>query len=243
MNTKEIARSLFDGITMGEYDVEGVERFIENIVLHARMLPRDWRAVPIEIDSNQAFNAAFSLCAQFGQEFTKGNELFAKAVYREFVRHAPPLPPVSGPIHSISSTLTVPKAVMGALDRMITPLHASVLSGATAQKDAHDMRVIRDFIVQFGGDLTLTAATLENSLIDSKAATYKLRVRAERKQLVERLGGLERFIDAGHDVKTTLAMLAALKKQASIMRLYIGVLDERIALFEETAPEGGEINQ
>jgi hypothetical protein len=42
---------------------------------------------------------------------------------------------------------TVPPEVMAALDRMCTPLDASVLSGATASADAHSMQVIHDYVL------------------------------------------------------------------------------------------------
>ncbi|MGS0896862.1 hypothetical protein ACVBGC_30655 [Burkholderia stagnalis] len=39
----------------------------------------------------------------------------------------------------------VPAAVLAALDRMCTPLHESVLDGATAAADSHSMQMIRDY--------------------------------------------------------------------------------------------------
>jgi len=41
----------------------------------------------------------------------------------------------------------VPPNVKAALDRMCTPLDASVLSGATAEADAHSMRLIREYVM------------------------------------------------------------------------------------------------
>lgn len=38
--------------------------------------------------------------------------------------------------------------MMAALDRMCTPLHTSVLSGATADADAFSMQLIRDYILR-----------------------------------------------------------------------------------------------
>jgi hypothetical protein len=43
---------------------------------------------------------------------------------------------------------TVPPEVMAALDRMCTPLDKSVLKGATADADAHSMRIIRDYVLR-----------------------------------------------------------------------------------------------
>ncbi|WP_144156511.1 hypothetical protein [Paraburkholderia sp. BCC1885] len=44
----------------------------------------------------------------------------------------------------------IPANVMAALDRMCTPLDASVLSGTTADADAHSMRLIRDYVLSNG---------------------------------------------------------------------------------------------
>jgi hypothetical protein len=41
----------------------------------------------------------------------------------------------------------VPSNVMAALDRMCTPLDESVLKGATAEADAHSMKLIRDYVL------------------------------------------------------------------------------------------------
>ncbi|TDA45567.1 hypothetical protein [Burkholderia pyrrocinia] len=41
----------------------------------------------------------------------------------------------------------VPAAVLAALDRMCTPLHESVLDGATAAADSHSMQVIREYVL------------------------------------------------------------------------------------------------
>lgn len=41
---------------------------------------------------------------------------------------------------------TIPDEVQRALDRMCTPLHESVLKGATAEADARSMRIIREHI-------------------------------------------------------------------------------------------------
>jgi hypothetical protein len=41
----------------------------------------------------------------------------------------------------------VPSNVMAALDRMCTPLDESVLKGATADADAHSMKLIRDYVL------------------------------------------------------------------------------------------------
>ena len=41
----------------------------------------------------------------------------------------------------------IPDAVVRALDRMCRPLDPSILRGATAEADAHSMKVIRDYIV------------------------------------------------------------------------------------------------
>lgn len=42
---------------------------------------------------------------------------------------------------------TIPANVMSALDRMCTPLDESVLKGATAEADAHSMKLIRDYVL------------------------------------------------------------------------------------------------
>lgn len=41
----------------------------------------------------------------------------------------------------------VPSNVMAALDRMCTPLDESILKGATAEADAHSMKLIRDYVL------------------------------------------------------------------------------------------------
>ncbi|UEP39693.1 hypothetical protein LL998_33680 (plasmid) [Burkholderia ambifaria] len=50
----------------------------------------------------------------------------------------------------------VPAAVIAALDRMRTPLHESRLDGATAEADAHSMKVIREYVL--GGRGVASAA-------------------------------------------------------------------------------------
>jgi hypothetical protein len=45
----------------------------------------------------------------------------------------------------------IPANVIAALDRMCTPLDSSLLSGATADADAHSMRLIREYILSIGG--------------------------------------------------------------------------------------------
>ena len=42
----------------------------------------------------------------------------------------------------------IPANVMAALDRMCTPLDESVLKGATAEADAHSMKLIRDYVLR-----------------------------------------------------------------------------------------------
>ncbi|WP_230961101.1 hypothetical protein [Burkholderia cepacia] len=51
----------------------------------------------------------------------------------------------------------VPAAVLAALDRMSTPLHESVLDGATAAADAHSMKVIREYVL--GGHAGVPSGT------------------------------------------------------------------------------------
>jgi len=41
----------------------------------------------------------------------------------------------------------IPAEVMAALDRMCTPLDKSVLAGATADADAHSMKIIRNYVL------------------------------------------------------------------------------------------------
>jgi hypothetical protein len=48
---------------------------------------------------------------------------------------------------SEAAPTTIPADVLRALDRMCTPLHESHLKGATAEADAHSMKIIRDYIL------------------------------------------------------------------------------------------------
>ena len=48
-----------------------------------------FKLVPIEPVQDQLANAAFNLCAEFGHDFVKDNEAFARAVYREMIKAAP----------------------------------------------------------------------------------------------------------------------------------------------------------
>ena len=63
----------------------------------------------------------------------------------------------------------VPAAVISALDRMSTPLHESLLDGATAAADAHSMKVIREYVL--GGRTVVPfaeAASAGNSIRDPR---------------------------------------------------------------------------
>lgn len=74
----------------------------------------------------------------------------------------------------------VPAAVLAALDRMCTPLHESVLDGATAAADSHSMQVIRDYIL--GGHAAVPserAAPASDPMRDprvTKMATFMFRM-------------------------------------------------------------------
>jgi hypothetical protein len=54
---------------------------------------------------------------------------------------------VSAAAPAQSGEPVVPANVMAALDRMCTPLDESVLKGATAEADAHSMKLIRDYLL------------------------------------------------------------------------------------------------
>lgn len=69
----------------------------------------------------------------------------------------------------------VPSDVLAALDRMCTPLHESHLKGATAEADAHCMKIIRDYVLAASeardvGELTDGLSKFEE-LLDQYAAT------------------------------------------------------------------------
>ena len=64
----------------------------------------------------------------------------AAAIIRRFLASHPTAPVAP-------ATVAVPDEVMAALDRMCTPLHESILKGATAASDAASMKVIRDYIL------------------------------------------------------------------------------------------------
>lgn len=53
-------------------------------------------------------------------------------------------------------SIGIPANVMAALDRMCTPLDKSVLAGATADADAHSMKIIRDYILAAPGNVAPT---------------------------------------------------------------------------------------
>ncbi|WJN72052.1 hypothetical protein [Burkholderia anthina] len=75
---------------------------------------------------------------------------------------------------------SVPAAVIAALDRMSTPLHESRLDGATAEADAHSMKVIREYVL--GGRAVASAADGTAALDPmrdprvTKMATFMLRM-------------------------------------------------------------------
>jgi hypothetical protein len=80
----------------------------------------------------------------------------------------------------------VPSNVMAALDRMCTPLDESVLKGATAEADAHSMKLIRDYVLstapaQSRGDAEQAdeAVTLPE-MFKSPLTSFGLLVRALR---------------------------------------------------------------
>ncbi|WP_321882566.1 hypothetical protein [Burkholderia cepacia] len=74
----------------------------------------------------------------------------------------------------------VPAAVLAALDRMSTPLHESVLDGATAAADSHSMKVIREYVLGgHAGRPSVNAASASDPIRDprvTKMATFMFRM-------------------------------------------------------------------
>lgn len=48
-----------------------------------------FKLVPVDPTNKQLADAAFNLCNEFGVEFVKNNEKFARAVYRELLNSSP----------------------------------------------------------------------------------------------------------------------------------------------------------
>ena len=65
-------------------------------VLASAGVPEGWKLVPIEPTESMMRDAADNLCAQFGVEFVRPKEDFARAVYRELLCHAPQPPKQEG---------------------------------------------------------------------------------------------------------------------------------------------------
>lgn len=55
-------------------------------------VPEGWKLVPVEPTEAMMRDAADNLCGQFGVEFVRPKEQFARAVYRELLRFAPATP-------------------------------------------------------------------------------------------------------------------------------------------------------
>lgn len=61
------------------------------------------------------------------------------------------------------STAHVPAEVLAALKRMSTPLDESILKGATAEADAHSMKLIRDYVL--GAEPAQSSADAEDAAL------------------------------------------------------------------------------
>ncbi|WP_323122492.1 hypothetical protein [Burkholderia alba] len=89
------------------------------------------------------------------------------------------LPLADGDV-SVRARGAVPTAVLTALDRMSTPLHESVLDGATAAADSHSMKVIREYILGgHAGVPSVKTASASDPLRDprvTKMATFMFRM-------------------------------------------------------------------
>lgn len=59
--------------------------------VRAMVVPAGYALVPIEPTDRQLFNAAFNLCTEFGDEFVRNQEKFAKAAYCALIAAAPAL--------------------------------------------------------------------------------------------------------------------------------------------------------
>lgn len=108
-----------------------------------------YKLVPVE-PTKEMLDAHFAHLDVEAQDVYPHQYELAKGAYAAMLEASP----------AASYPASIPPEVLNALDRMCTPLDASVLSGATAEADAHSMRVIRDYVMATASPISTSVETV-----------------------------------------------------------------------------------
>lgn len=115
--------------------------------LQAKAVPDGWKLVPLKAaDWLQQHDAAFNLCSEFGEEFTRSNRDFALRAYEWLVKFSPAAPaPAASPVVMNTEDVALAYGVMWHVNAGLDAPVGAVRLSLSPEKACHIARgLLRD---------------------------------------------------------------------------------------------------